>query len=294
MIYIRPDLSDVFAQERTVPDFMRVQGEVYKQVVTTRRTLRFDRGGRAFFIKIHSGVGWKEIIKNLSMARLPVLGAANEWRAIQKLERIGLNTMRVAAYGQEGTNPATIKSFIVTDAITNTQSLEEWLPCLEAAGVYSERTRVKRSVIKKVGEICRKLHAHGVNHRDFYLCHLRIDLSEGGPYPVNEDLRIYVMDLHRTQIRRKTPKRWRVKDVAGLFYSCLFSCNGLSLSRRDYLRFVEAYSGMSWRDSLESQRAFWNAVARKLRAMSRKGSEPVPPLARLLLNGQSQVQSHVQ
>lgn len=293
MIYVRPDLRDVFASERTVLDFLRIQGEVYKQVVATRRTLRFERDRRAFFIKIHSGVGWKEIIKNLSMARLPVLGAANEWRAIQKLERIGLNTMRVAAYGQEGNNPATIKSFIVTDAITNTQNLEEWLPYLETAGMCSERTRVKRSVIKKVGEICRKLHAHGVNHRDFYLCHLRIDLSEGGPYAVKEDLRIYVMDLHRAQIRRKTPKRWRVKDVAGLFYSSLFSCKGITLSRRDYLRFVEAYSGMSWRDSLTSHGAFWNAVARRLRAMSRKASEPAPPLARLLLNGHFQGRSHV-
>ena len=293
MIYIRPDLRDVFANERTVSDFLRVQAEVYKQVVSTRRTLRFERGGRVFFIKIHSGVGWKEIIKNLSMARLPVLGAANEWRAIQKLERIGLNTMRVAAYGQEGSNPAAIKSFIVTDAITNTQNLEEWLPCLETGGMCSERTRVKRSVINKVGEICRELHAHGVNHRDFYLCHLRIDLSEGGGYPV-QDLRIYVMDLHRAQIRRKTPKRWRVKDVAGLFYSSLFSCNGLTLSRRDYLRFVEAYSGMSWRDSLISHRAFWNAVARRLRAMSCKGTQPAPPLARSLLNGRSRVQGHLQ
>ena len=264
MIYIRPDVREVFANERTVPDFLRVQGEVYKQVVTTRRTLRFDRGGRAFFIKIHSGVGWREIIKNLSAARLPVLSAANEWRAIQKLEQIGLNTMRVAAYGRQGTNPATIKSFIVTDAIKNTRHLEEWLPRLETAGMCSERIRVKRSVIRKVGEICRQLHAHGVNHRDFYLCHLRIDLSEGGQYPAKEDLRIYVMDLHRAQIRRKTPKRWRVKDVAGLFYSSLFSCEGLTLSRRDYLRFVEAYSGMRWRDSLTVDRAFWSAVDRRL------------------------------
>ena len=34
------------------------------------------------FIKLHYGVGWREIFKNLLLGRWPVLGAKNEWRAL--------------------------------------------------------------------------------------------------------------------------------------------------------------------------------------------------------------------
>lgn len=53
-----------------------------------RRTLRIEVAGQGYlFVKIHRGVGWKEILKNLLSLRLPVLGAGNEWRAIARLAR---------------------------------------------------------------------------------------------------------------------------------------------------------------------------------------------------------------
>ena len=50
-----------------------------------RQTLRFRHGDRSYFLKLHGGVGWKEVFKNLLQLRLPVLGAVNEYRAVAAL-----------------------------------------------------------------------------------------------------------------------------------------------------------------------------------------------------------------
>jgi Lipopolysaccharide kinase (Kdo/WaaP) family len=64
-----------------------------------RRTLRFSLGEHSYFLKLHSGIGWGEVLKNLLQARLPVLGAGNEYRAVQALQHIGVDTMSVAEQG---------------------------------------------------------------------------------------------------------------------------------------------------------------------------------------------------
>ena len=83
----------------------RLEGEVFREL-DGRRTFRTEVEGRGFFVKIHHGVGWGEIAKNLLCLRLPILGAGNEWQAIKRLEQLGVDTMRGVAFGQRGGNPA--------------------------------------------------------------------------------------------------------------------------------------------------------------------------------------------
>ncbi len=42
-----------------------------------------------------------------------------------------------------------------------------------------------------------------------------------------------MIDLHRAQTREQTPKRWRNKDLAALYFSAL----DIGLTQRDKLRF---------------------------------------------------------
>lgn len=275
MIYVRDDVKPLFPSERTVVDFLRIDGEVIKHAVPTRRTSRFQRGGRLFYMKTHWGVGWREIIKNLLNFRLPVLGAGNEYRAIRAVQGLGLDTMKVAAFGEQGLNPASIKSFLITDAIEDTVDLEHWLPDLVRTQSSPATIRLKRAVIRKVAAIASMLHGHGVNHRDLYLCHLRLDVSDGDrPDPAR--LRIYVMDLHRAQLRRAAPRRWIVKDIAALLYSSLCAAR-LTLSRGDCLRFIETYSGMPWRQAMDTQRGLWRQVVHRATRICRKSGGPTPP-----------------
>ncbi|MBJ55451.1 MAG: lipopolysaccharide core heptose(I) kinase RfaP [Gammaproteobacteria bacterium] len=110
---------DVFAQA------MNLQGDVYRQA-PGRRTLRFEVDGHAYFAKIHQGVGWTEILKNLLTLRLPIIGARTEWRAIMHLTELGVPTMKVAAFGERGANPAQRESFLITDEIAPSISLETY------------------------------------------------------------------------------------------------------------------------------------------------------------------------
>ena len=70
-----------------------LQGQVYREL-EGRRTLRTEVEGNGYFVKIHRGIGWGEIVKNLVSLRAPVLGAGNEYRALRRLAE--LSTSRSA------------------------------------------------------------------------------------------------------------------------------------------------------------------------------------------------------
>ena len=224
-----------------------------------RKTLRFHRDGRAFFLKLHSGIGWTEIIKNLLQARLPVAGAGNEYRAVRALAHIGVDTLAVAAYAGTGRNPATRQSMIVSDDLVATVSLEDY--CAHWAETPPDpRTRMR--LILKLADSARRMHRAGINHRDFYICHFHLDESS----LAEQSLRCYLIDLHRAQLRRRVPRRWQVKDLAGLYFSAM-DCG---LTRRDLLRFMHHYSEGGLREALGERAGLWRRVSRRAEKLYRK------------------------
>jgi heptose I phosphotransferase len=99
-----------------------------------------------------------------------------------------------------------------------------------------------------------------MNHRDFYLCHFRLDLSQGRPGVANrETLNLYLMDLHRVQIRRRTPTRWIIKDLGSLYFSAM----DIGLTRRDLVRFIQAYRQRPLRAVLAAESLFWRRVGKR-------------------------------
>lgn len=274
-ITVRDDLVNVFSDCHTVDDFLSIEGEVYREVKGQRRTSRFEREGRTFFIKAHYGVGWREILKNLVSLRLPVLGADNEWRAIKHLHELTVPTMTLAAWGRTGWNPARIKSFVITDALQDVAQLDHWWPEARTSLSSREAVRLKRALIEQVAWIARTLHHNGLNHRDMYLCHFLVQLKDGG-IPKPEDIRLYLIDLHRVQQRGSTPERWVIKDVAGLFFSSM----DMGLTARDYLRFVHSYSGESLRSALST--GFWTRVFHRAVRLYRRDHHRQPVLPSLI------------
>jgi heptose I phosphotransferase len=232
-----------------------------------RKTLRFEREGRSFFLKLHSGVGWAEIVKNLLQGRLPVVGAANEYHAVLALDRIGVDTLSVAAYTSTGRNPAAKQSLLVTDDLVGTASLEDY--CANWADAPPDPC-VRMRLILKLADSARRMHGAGINHRDFYLCHFHLDESSLAEKP----LRCYLIDLHRAQIRGRTPRRWRVKDLAGLYFSAM-DCG---LQRRDLLRFMHHYSEGGLRQAMGENARLWRQVERRAQQLYRKGHGAEPPI----------------
>jgi len=227
-------------------------GETYRDM-GDRCTTRFEFDGGAYFVKTHSGVGFGEILKNLLYLRIPVLGAENEYQAIGRLNELGVETMIVAAFGRTGWNPCSERSFLITEALEPTEPLDEYCnPRVLAAMGVSER----RSLVRRLARISRTLHDSGVNHRDYYLCHFLLNTSEEyAGVPVSERP-IYLIDLHRVQIRNRTPRRWRHKDLSALYYSG----RRVGFDQRDMLCFIQEYKQQSLKQAMNEGKSFWLSV----------------------------------
>lgn len=254
-LYLREDLAKQWAERDAFNLAQQQHGEIFRSK-EGRRTLQFTLAGNSYFLKLHQGVGWAEIIKNLVQLRLPIIGAKNEWQAIRFLEQNQIATMKIAGYGEQGWNPAKKLSFLVTDDLVGTMDLEylgqQWRQTLPKFSVKARLTR-------KIALIAKKMHENGMNHRDFYLCHFLLDQSFKTSNSIDDDTSLFLIDLHRAQIRNKVPQRWLVKDIGSLLFSAL----DVALTQRDLYRFMVAYSGLSLRDTLIKQDKFWSKVQQR-------------------------------
>ncbi len=237
---------------------MSLQGEVYR-ALEGRSTERLMIANQPYFIKKHHGVGWREVIKNLLQCRLPVVSAKNEYIALTKLAEWNIAVPEIAAYGHQGHNPAKVRSFIMTKELPKHISLEDfcrhWPSCPPSF-------HFKKNLIKEIALIARVLHTHGMNHRDFYICHFLLDVSN----LINSNIKLYLIDLHRAQLRKYTPQRWVIKDLAGLY----FSSKEVGLTKRDILRFIIEYHNKPLKKVFNKELSFWLKVKKRGDQLYRK------------------------
>lgn len=267
-VVLHPPFDRLWAGHDPFDAAESLRGRVFREL-DGRRTLRAEIDGRGYFVKTHRGIGWGEILKNLASLRLPVLGARNEWLAIARLAALGVGTMRVAACGERGANPARRRSFIITEELTPVASLEDFCRDWPHA---PPAPPLKRALIARVAEMARKMHGGGVNHRDFYLCHFLLHLA---PPPLPAAPRLSLIDLHRAQIRARTPRRWRDKDLAGLY----FSARGIGLTHRDLLRFIRAYFDGPLRGVLAREAALFAWLEREAARLEARYRRKFAPAA---------------
>ena len=241
-------LRQFFVDHGVFDSIMLLQGDVYRNV-PGRKTMRVRIGGKHYFVKQHTGVGWREIIKNLTSLKWPVLTAATEWRAIEKLGELGIPTTPPVAYGVRGLNPAKKQSFLLTEDLGDIISLEtlcaQWRE-------FPPDPSFKRKLLIEVARLVRRLHDGGMNHRDLYICHICLDsakLARGEIY-------LYLIDLHRVGIRRRIRRSDRMKDIAAMYFSSMEA----GLTKRDYLRFLRHYRRQSLNVTLGSETRFWQQV----------------------------------
>lgn len=230
---------------------MTLQGEVFRDM-PGRKTQRVWLDGRPYFVKQHFGVGWREIFKNLMLLRLPIISARTEWNAIHRLQQLGVATTPAVAFGSRGCNPATRRSFVITEDLGAILSLEDF--CRDW-GTRPPPPRLKRRLIVAVAELARTLHGNGMNHRDFYICHLCLDAVR----LQQDEIFLYLIDLHRVGIHARLPERARMKDMAALYFSAM-DCG---LDNRDRLRFLKHYRQRKLREVLRDEAGFWEQVSHR-------------------------------
>lgn len=255
MIYLSPEMAQACGQQDVFAWVDSLQGKVYRSL-ENRRTLRVEIANKGYFVKIHKGVGWPEIFKNLFSGKLPVLGAKNEWLALKRLQQNSIATMTPVAYGMKGLNPAKLESFIITEELPDSVSLEDYcINWLAEPPSYSEKT----ILLSKAAASSKAMHEMGINHRDYYICHLHIENCTTPGFVADKDSVLSMIDLHRAQLRKATPLRWRVKDVGGIYFSAL----DIGLQAKDVWRFMRLYSGKSLAKTLQEDAEFWALVEKR-------------------------------
>lgn len=264
MIYIHPDHSTLFSQFHTVDDFLKIDIDIVRDF-KNRKTGRFEMGGKGFYIKKHFDCGPAAVLDELFHLRKPHIGAEHERIVLDKLHTIGIETMQVAAFGQEGKTLASQRSFLVTEELTHVKSLEalcgQWPTTPPPAAL-------KKSLIGLVARILKTLHNNGLNHRDCYLCHFLLDTTGKADDYQQRKQKLFLIDLHRAQQRSRVPLRWRVKDIGGLYFSAM----DIGLTQSDLFHFMCLYTDKPLRQTLREDKRFWEAVQQRALKTYRKES----------------------
>lgn len=154
--------------------------------------------------------------------------AAIERNAIEDLAAAGVGVPRIAAFGEEWGSLFERRSFLMTEEIRDSQSLEHRLPECFSDPATVIVLRARRDFIRQLAEFIQRFHATGRRHRDLYLCH--IFCSNRGEF--------HLIDLARAS-RPLLQRRFQIKDLAQLHYSS----PAKQFSRTDRMRFFLAYVG---------------------------------------------------
>lgn len=179
-------------------------GEVVKAALPGRDIFRARTGDRWYYLKRVSGRGWRDVVI--------------EYRALKALREAGVPVPDPVAMGTADRSGA-----MVSVGLPTVTTLEHVL--LEQE-VSPERLR---RLAERVAHVLRTMHGRGVNHRDFYACHILLDEQDG----------VYLVDLGRAEIRARVPRRRIIKDLAGLHFSLPERVAG----NRARLRFLLKYLG---------------------------------------------------
>ena len=192
--FLREDVQPVFADGDLLDQAFDLTGEPYRDVAG-RRTLRVNLINQFFFVKLHYGVGWGEVVKNWLQFKRPVVGAENEYVVCRALAEVGIRAPVVAAYARSSGLAPHRRSFVLCDELGDHSNLEEvgldWLQ-------HPPSHEQLRGLLKSVALFAQRFHAEGFIHRDFYLCHLLIRNPDLANLDANA-VELGVLDLHRAR-----------------------------------------------------------------------------------------------
>ena len=218
-----------------------------KELAGYRTRIQFEAGSPpvTLFLKRYDNPPVLTQLKNWLCHRVRISFGDCDCLAAENLEAKGINTPKTIAKGRQWSRLFEKRSFSITKKIPG-HSLEEKLPD------YFENRKLKNNFIDQLAQFIKKFHQSGYRHRDLYLCHIFHDDSD-----------FYLIDLARAFKPIVFSKRYRVKDIAQLYYSA----PGRYFSKADRLRFYLAYAGcdkLRWKDKL-----FISAVKAKANKMAK-------------------------
>ena len=217
--------------------FMHYQnGTIIKQSIKERSTVKFsledNHGEIGVYLKRYQSPAFKIWFASLLRFSLPG-SAMDEWKSILTFHTLKIPTMVPLSAGLKKHYGFKKESFLLTREIEEVERLDHYLTRHFSSHSNDHHFKEKKTLIKALSRLVRRMHRSGLNHRDLYLCHILVKKD------AYNNWKIYFADLHRVDQRKKVPLRWKVKDLAALNYSA----DKNTITRTDRLRFIAHYQG---------------------------------------------------
>ena len=195
----------------------------------TRIQLQIGTPTKTLFLKRYENPPLNAQMDKVLCNHAPITCGIFEVNAAKTLTAAGVNTAKVIAYGEQTNWLFENRSFVITEQVPAAKSLEQKLPHYFDAPVTGENLPRRRKFINDLAEFIKAFHYTGFCHRDLYLCHIFCDENE----------KFTLIDLARAFQPWLLRPRYRIKDIAQLFYSA----PGKYFSQADRLRFYKTYRG---------------------------------------------------
>jgi heptose I phosphotransferase len=197
-----------------------------------KRTLRV-------FIKRHHELPWR---LRLAATLWPKAGWSPSWHEYRQLDwarQKGIAVPEPIAVGEQIGPGFRLQSYLAV------AELSGMIPLHEAVGLAARTLEPtafvswKRSCIREMAIMVRRLHGHFRYHKDLYLCHFFVEPPSKHRGEVTSGS-LHLIDLHRMREHRFLGWYFRIKDLAQLLYS---TAEVPEIDDRDRLRFLRTYCG---------------------------------------------------
>jgi len=209
----------------TAADLWNLNSEPVKNVISDRRTDRvwLRDSGSVYrveaYIKRYQPFTLTQAFKALASFKKPrSFDAIHEWNVILAFHRIGIPTMIPMAAARIGRHTCNL-TLGITDYIRASDIVKQ--PDL----TVGERHKL----IKQIATITGVMHRHGFAHQDLYLVHIFLSRKQKNS--------LFLIDLQRVIRTSPLKERWRIKDLAQLFFSARESIDNM-----DIAQFISTYS----------------------------------------------------
>jgi hypothetical protein len=176
-----------------------------------------------------------------------------DWLASEELDRAGVWTAQIIAYGAQWHRGFEKRSFVLIREITEAKPLEEELPLCFRKSNVGQSQRLRQRFVKNIADFIRRFHDTGYRHRDLYLSHVFYDRH--GEF--------HLIDLQRVFKPLLFNKRFLIKDLAQLY----FSCPAEYIFQTDRLRFYLRYRNQQ--KITDKDKIFINRLLRRVQRMAR-------------------------
>lgn len=156
--------------------------------------------------------------------------AHREWHTALRINERGISTFKPLAVGTLRRFGLPVASYLVSREVDHARPLRDYLLHREHHDDQSGR-EAGNAITCSLARFVRELHRRGILHGDFHWGNILIDARD------LSDIRWYLMDLHRIQLKRRLGDRDRIINLASL--GTAFRCTARKTER---LRFLMQYA----------------------------------------------------